>query len=143
MTIAALALAPPHQCAPRAGDAAAIEGAVRAMYDALERDDRAAFERQVTSDFSAFDGGAAFDSAQLFGLVADAHRAGKVYKWRVGTVTTAIDCLTAWAKWETRGESGVPPTTMPRHWLESAVFRRSPSGWRIMFFHSTSVPVAN
>lgn len=139
----AAATAAPAQCAPKPGDAAAIDRTIRDFYGALEKQDRAGYDRQVTGDFTSFDGGAKFTAPQLFDLIGEAYRGGKIYQWQVGSVAAHIDCQTAWAKWDTRGASGTAGKMVPRHWLDSAVLRRSPSGWRIEFFHSTPVRVAN
>ena len=142
---AALALvANPAQARPcpwKQADAIQVERSVKAMYDALKSDDRRAFDRSVTPDFLAFELGRRWSAAELFTTIFDAHKSGRTINWTIGPMVVRGDCNSAWAAWDNVGSSGVPPALMPRHWMESAVLRRTRTGWRVEFLHSTSLAV--
>ena len=142
---AALALvANPAQvrtCPWNKADGVEVERSVKAMYDALKADDRRAFDRSVTPDFLAFELGRRWSAAELFTTIFNAHKSGRAINWSIGPMVIRGDCNSAWAAWDNVGSSGVRPTLMPRRWMESAVLRRSPTGWRVEFLHSTSLVV--
>ena len=120
-------------------DAAGAEASVRALFAALAKDDRAAYQRAVTTDFWTFDAGQRMTANELFDLVEGAHRKGRVINWSIGPVAVRGDCNMAWAAWQNDGAAGTAGAMAPRRWLESAVVRRSAGVWRVEFLHSTSV----
>ena len=140
MAMAMVAASPvdARTCRSAPDDAARVERAVHAFFAALAKDDPT-FTRTVTKDFYAFELGKVMNAAELFKLVEASHRAGRVINWGIGPMTVRVDCESALATWDNRGSAGVPPNILPRRWLESAVLRRSPSGWRLGFLHSTVV----
>ena len=109
-------------------DTVRIEAAVRGLFDALAKDDRAAYRRATTADFWTFDAGERMSATQLFDLVEGAHRKGRVINWSIGPVGIGGGCDMAWAAWENDGAAGTAGAMKPRRWLESAVLRRSQSG---------------
>ena len=127
-----------RNCRSAPDDAARVDRAVHSFFAALAKDDPT-FERTVTKDFYAFELGKVINAAELFKLVEASHRAGRVINWGIGPMTVRVDCEAALATWDNRGSAGVPPNILPRRWLESAMLRRSPSGWRLEFLHSTVV----
>ena len=127
----------PDSCPAAPGDAAAVEAAVRGLFEALRTDDDAAFRRLTTRSFYAYDVGKRFDGTELADLVRDAHARGVQLNWNIGAVDTHLGCGTAWAAWENVGSAGVPPRLQPVRWLESAVLVRKGGAWKIDFFHST------
>ena len=127
-----------RNCRSAPDDAARVERAVHAFFAALAKDDPT-FERTVTKDFYAFELGKVINAADLFALIQASHRAGRVINWGIGPMTIRVDCESALATWENRGSAGIAPNIVPRHWMESAVLRRSPGGWRLGFLHSTVV----
>lgn len=128
-----------RMCPWTSADTAHVDRAVRAMFDALKVDDRAAFHRAVTPDFLAFEIGRRMTADDLFEAIADAHKAGRVINWSIGPMVIRGDCNSAWAAWDNIGSAGVLPNIAPRRWMESAVLRRSQVGWRVEFLHSTVV----
>ena len=120
-------------------DDAQVDRAVRAMYQALKTDDRTAFQRSVTPDFLAFELARRWSADELFTTIFDAHRSGRVINWSIGPMVVRGDCNSAWAAWDNVGSAGIPPNIAPRRWMESAVLRRSPTGWRVEFLHSTVI----
>ena len=142
--IAALAATPAEarECRLTKADSAAVDASVRALFAALAKDDRAAYERATTRDFWTFDAGQRMSATELFDLVEGAHRKGRVINWSIGPVAVRGGCDMAWAAWENVGAAGTAGAMVPRRWLESAVLRRSTTGWRVEFLHSTSVAPA-
>jgi hypothetical protein len=142
MGVMAIAASPAdaRSCRSSKQDVAQIDRVIRSFFDALGKDDRAGFHRTVTADFYAFEVGKQLTAAELFGLIEEAHRAGRIINWTIGPIAVRADCGTAWAAWENRGSAGVPPNLAPRRWMESAALRRSPTGWRLEFLHSTIAP---
>jgi hypothetical protein len=139
LAVLVAAPAPAQTCRLSRADVAEVERSVRALFDALAKDDRAAYQRAITADFWTFDAGERMSAAQLFDLVEGAHKKGRVINWSIGPVAVRGGCDLAWAAWENDGTAGTATATMPRRWLESAVLRRSAGGWRVEFLHSTSV----
>ena len=141
VSLAALAASPgeARTCQSSDQDAARVQRSIQSFYDALAKDDRPAFERSVTRDFQAFEQGERYTADTLFKAIEDSHRSGRLINWKISAVTVHVDCDTALATWDNRGSAGVPPKITPRNWLESAMMRRSPTGWRMEFLHSTVI----
>lgn len=113
-----------------------IELTVHALFDALRRDDAAAFQRVTTASFYSFDAGKRFIGTELLDFVRDAHARGVQLNWSIGPIDTKLRCNVAWSAWENVGSAGVPPNVRPVRWLESAVLIRQDGAWKIDFFHS-------
>ena len=128
-----------RSCPWSKADTVQIDRVVRAMFDALKTDDRPAFQRAVTPDFLAFEIGRRMSADDLFAVILKSHKSGRVINWSIGPMTIRGDCDLAWAAWENDGSAGVPPALLPLRWMESAVLRRSPTGWRVEFLHSTLI----
>ena len=118
-----------------------IVGAVRAMYDALGRDDATLLGRVTAPDFHAIDGGERMTGAELLELVRAAHSHGATYVWKVTEHAVQLESDTAWVTWVNRGSIGDAEETRAVTWLESAVLSRVDDTWRIRFLHSTRVAV--
>ena len=142
ISFALVAISSPAQsrsCPWTKGDTVRVERAVRAMFDALKVDDKSAFQRAVTGDFFAFEVGRRMSGDELFKLVEDSHKSGRVINWSIGPMLIRGDCNSAWAAWDNVGSAGKPPNIAPRRWMESAALRRSSAGWRVEFLHSTVI----
>ncbi len=118
-----------------------VVDAMRTMYVAATNDDLEKFHSVVASDFFAFDGGMRFSGDELMALVKNAHAAGKVYHWEVTQPEVHVDGGMAWIAYVNRGSVGDASGKTEVTWLESAVLRKEHDAWRIVFFHSTRVPV--
>ncbi len=123
-------------CAGSPRAEADIEGTVHAFFDALRKDDKAAFQRLITSSFYSFDGGKHYVGTELVEVVRDAHARGVQLNWSVGPLDTNLGCDMAWSAWENVGSAGIPPDVRPVRWLESAVLVRQNGKWKVDFFHS-------
>lgn len=123
-------------CSPSTQDTAEVNRTVQAFFDALRKDDEAAFQNVITDSFESFDGGQRFRGTELADEVRDAHARGVELNWSVGQLDTKIRCDVAWSSWENDGSAGTPPDVLPVRWLESAVLVREGGDWKIDFFHS-------
>lgn len=125
---------PPCERSPEAD--ASIARTVDAFFDALRREDKAAFRQLTTSTFYSFDVGKRYAGTELVDVVKDAHGRGVQLNWSVGELDTSVSCNVAWSAWENVGSAGIPPDVKPVRWLESAVLVREDGKWKIDFFHS-------
>ncbi|MFT3896720.1 MAG: nuclear transport factor 2 family protein [Thermomonas sp.] len=118
-----------------------VVDAMRTMYVAATNDDLEKFHEVAAPGFFAFDGGKRFGGDELMALVKDAHAAGKIYHWEVTQPEVHIDGGMAWIAYVNKGSVGDASGMTEMTWLESAVLRKERGAWRIVFFHSTRVPV--
>lgn len=114
-----------------------VSETIRAFFAALAVDDHAAVQRLTTANFYAYEIGKRYTGPALSKLIADAHAAGRVLQWNIGSIDARIDCHMASAVWENTGASGTAAKMEPRAWLESAVLLRQGNRWVIDFLHST------
>jgi len=127
-------------CAPTPRAKEDVVEVVRQMYAALQKDDAAAFERRVTPDYFAFDGGARFTAASLVALIKDAHAQGMKFEWTVVAPEVHVSCNQAWLTYTNLGSIETAKGKNPSEWLESAILEYADGAWRIRFFHATRVP---
>ena len=113
-----------------------IDRTVHAFFAALDKEDKAAFQRLTTSSFYSFDVGKRYVGTELLDVVQDAHARGVQLHWSVGPLDTNLGCGVAWSAWENVGSAGIPPDVRPVRWLESAVLVRENGKWKVDFFHS-------
>ena len=118
-----------------------IDRTVHDFFDALRKDDKAAFQRLTTSSFYSFDVGKRYVGTELVDVVRDAHARGVQLNWSVGPLDTNLGCDVAWSAWENVGSAGVPRDVRPVRWLESAVLIRQNGSWKVDFFHSQRAAV--
>lgn len=136
LMLAGCAHSPQRACVAPPRSEADIEHTVRAFFDALRSEDKAAFQRLTTSSFYSFDVGKRYAGTELVDVVSDAHARGVQLNWSVGRLDTKLGCDVAWSAWENVGSAGIPPDVKPVRWLESAVLVRQGGHWKVDFFHS-------
>lgn len=132
---ASAAQAAPASCATQASDGADVTKTVQAFFDAIQRADIPAAKALTSPSFHAFDVGKHFTGPELFAMVGGAQQRGATLTFGLGPIETHVDCDFAWAVWQNDGKINTTPTL----WLESAMLRRTPEGWRFEFYHSTKV----
>jgi hypothetical protein len=128
-------------CAGSPQAEADIERTVHAFFDALRKEDKAAFERLTTSTFYSFDVGKRYSGTELMDVVRDAHARGVQLNWSLGPLDTNLGCNVAWSAWENVGSAGMQPDVRPVRWLESAVLVSQNGNWKVDFFHSQRTAV--
>ena len=115
---------------------------VSAIFIAARADDVAKFDSVIASDFYIFDGGARFNGDSIIALIRAQHAAGKRYEWNVTEPDVHIRGNTAWIAYVNKGSITDASGTVDQNWLESAFLEKQASTWKIVFMHSTRVPVA-
>jgi ketosteroid isomerase-like protein len=115
---------------------------VSAIFVAARADDVAKFDSVIASDFYIFDGGARFNGDSIMALIKAQHAAGKRYEWNVTEPDVHISGNTAWIAYVNQGSITDASGTVNQNWLESAFLEKQAGTWKIVFMHSTRVPVA-
>lgn len=114
---------------------------VRTIFDAARNDDLAKFNSVTAANFYLFDAGARFNGDAIMALMKAQHAAGKRYEWNVTEPDVHICGDAAWVAYVNRGSITDSSGTMEQQWLESAFLEKQAGKWKIVFMHSTRVPV--
>jgi ketosteroid isomerase-like protein len=120
-----------------------IVSAVNTVFAALRADDRGELDSVVTPDFYLFDGGVRLNADSLMTLMKAQYAAGKRYEWNVTDPDVHVSGNTAWIAYINNGTIGDAAGSAPQQWLESAFLEKQAGIWKIVFMHSTRVPVAS
>ena len=115
---------------------------VSTIFTAARADDVAKFNSVIASDFYIFDGGARFNAETIMAFIKAQHAAGKRYEWNVTEPDVHISGNTAWVAYVNKGSITDASGTVNQNWLESAFLEKQPGTWKIVFMHSTRVPMA-
>ena len=119
-----------------------IADTVSTIFIAARADDVAKFDSVIASDFYIFDGGARFNGNSIMSLIKAQHVAGKRYEWNVTEPDVHISGDTAWIAYINKGSITDASGTINQNWLESAFLQKQAGVWKIVFMHSTRVPIA-
>jgi ketosteroid isomerase-like protein len=76
-------------------------------------------------------------------LIKAQHAAGKRYEWNVTEPDVHISGETAWIAYVNKGSITDASGTVNQKWLESAFLEKQAGHWKIVFMHSTRVPIAS
>jgi ketosteroid isomerase-like protein len=118
-----------------------IVNTVRTIFTAAHTDDVAKFDSVIASDFYIFDGGARFNGDAIMAFIKAQHAAGKRYEWNVTEPDVHISGNTAWMAYVNKGSITDASGTVNQQWLESAFLEKREGVWKIVFMHSTRVPM--
>ena len=119
-----------------------IVDTVSTIFTAAHADDLAQFDSVIGSDFYIFDGGARFNGDSIMAFIKAQHLAGKRYEWNVTEPDVHISGETAWIAYINKGRITDASGTINQQWLESAFLQKRAGAWKIVFMHSTRVPMA-
>jgi ketosteroid isomerase-like protein len=119
-----------------------IADTVSTVFAAARTDDVAKFDSVIASDFYIFDGGARFNGDAIMTVIKAQHAAGKRYEWNVTEPDVHISGDTAWIAYVNKGSISDASGTVNQNWLESAFLEKQAGTWKIVFMHSTRVPMA-
>ncbi len=119
-----------------------IVDTVSTIFHAARADDAAKFDSVIASDFYILDGGARFNGDSILALIKAQHVAGKRYEWNVTEPDVHISGDTAWIAYINKGSITDASGSMNQKWLESAFLQKQAGTWKIVFMHSTRVPMA-
>jgi ketosteroid isomerase-like protein len=114
---------------------------VSGIFAALSTEDTAKFDSLTCQDFYAFDGGARFTRDAMMGMIKAQHSAGKRYEWNVTDPDVHVDGNTGWIAYINKGSITDSSGTVKQNWLESAFLERRADNWKVVFVHSTRVPM--
>jgi ketosteroid isomerase-like protein len=120
-----------------------IVRAVNTVFAAVRADDSQELDSVVTPDFYIFDGGARFNADSLMTLMKAQHAAGKRYEWSVTDPDVHVSANTAWIAYINKGRISDAAGGADQQWLESAFLEKQAGIWKIVFMHSTRVPMAS
>jgi hypothetical protein len=121
---------------------AQIVDAVSTIFTAALTDDVAKFDSVIASDFYIYDGGVRFNGDAIMALIKAQHAAGKRFEWNVTEPDVHISGKTAWIAYVNKGSITDASGTVNQNWLESAFLQKQAGIWKIVFMHSTRVPMA-
>ena len=124
-----------------AGEAQIVD-TVSTIFTAALTDDVAKFDSVIAPDFYIFDGGARFNGDSIMALIKAQHLAGKRYEWHVTEPDVHIIGKLAWVAYVNKGRITDASGTVNQNWLESAFLQKQGKSWKIVFMHSTRVPMA-
>jgi ketosteroid isomerase-like protein len=119
-----------------------IVDTVSTIFAAARTDDVAKFDTVITSDFYMYDGGARFNGDAVMALIKAQHAAGKRFEWNVTEPDIHISGKTAWIAYVNKGSITDASGTVNQNWLESVFLEKQAGSWKIVFMHSTRVPMA-
>jgi ketosteroid isomerase-like protein len=114
---------------------------VSTVFTAARADDLAKFDSVIAPGFYIFDGGARFNGDSIMALIKAQHAAGKRYEWNVAEPDVHISGDTAWIAYVNKGSITDASGTVNQNWLESAFLEKQAGAWKIVFMHSTRVPM--
>jgi ketosteroid isomerase-like protein len=93
--------------------------------------------------FTSFDGGARFNGDSIVAFIKAQHAAGKRYEWNVTEPDVHVSGNIAWIAYVNDGSVTDNFGTMSQKWLESAFLQKQAGTWKIVFMHSTRVPMTS
>ncbi len=120
---------------------AQIVDIVSTIFTAARTDDVAKFDSVIASDFYIYDVGARFDGDSVMNLIKALHAAGKRLEWNVTEPDVHISGNMAWIAYVNKGSITDASGTVNQNWLESAFLQKQAGIWKIVFMHSTRVPM--
>jgi Domain of unknown function (DUF4440) len=119
-----------------------VVDAVSTIFTAARADDVAKFDSVIAPGFYIFDGGARFNGDTIMAFIKAQHAAGKRYEWNVTEPEVHINGNTAWIAYVNKGSISDGSGTVNQNWLESAFLEKQAGTWKIVFMHSTRIPMA-
>jgi hypothetical protein len=124
-------------------DQAQIVDTVSTIFTAARTDDVAKFDSVIASDFYIYDGGARFNGDAVMNLIKALHAKGMRFEWNVTEPDVHISGKMAWIAYVNKGSITDASGTVNQNWLESAFLEKQAGNWKIVFMHSTRVPMAS
>jgi hypothetical protein len=121
---------------------AEIVDTVSTIFTAARTDDVAKFDSVIASDFYIYDVGSRFNGDSVMNIIKALHAAGKRLEWKVTEPDVHITGNTAWIAYVNKGSISDASGTVNQNWLESAFLQKQAGIWKIVFMHSTRVPMA-
>ena len=115
---------------------------VNTIFSAASTEDIAKLDSVTAPDFYIFANGMRFNGDALMAAIKALHAAGKRTDEHVTEPDIHICGNTAWIAYVNKGSITDASGTVDQNWLESAFLEKQAGTWKIVFMHSTRVPVA-
>jgi ketosteroid isomerase-like protein len=123
-------------------DAQDLIATIERAFVAIGEDDPMLRRQIFSEDFHAFENGRRMTGPEVFELMSRYRAQGRRYEWSVNSPQIEVQGDLGVVIYVNRGSitesAGADP--LPMSWLETAVFRRQDSSWRLAFLHSTRMP---
>jgi ketosteroid isomerase-like protein len=127
---------------PLTSDQRQVVKTVSTIFSAASAEDIAKFDSVIAPDFYIFANGTRFNGDAIMGAIKAQHAAGKCYDEHVTDPDIHISGNIAWIAYVNKGSITDASSTVSQNWLESAFLEKQAGTWRIVFMHSTRVPMA-
>jgi hypothetical protein len=115
---------------------------VNTIFAAASTEDIAKLDSVIAPDFYIFANGMRFNGDALMAAIKTLHAAGKRNDEHVTEPDIHISGNTAWIAYVNKGSTTDASGTVNQNWLESAFLEKQAGTWKILFMHSTRVPMA-
>jgi ketosteroid isomerase-like protein len=115
---------------------------VNTIFSAASTEDIAKLDSVIAPDFCIFANGMRFNGDALMAAIKALHAAGKRNEEHVTEPDIHITGNTAWIAYVNKGSITDASGTVKQNWLESAVLEKQVGTWKVLFMHSTRVPMA-
>ena len=115
---------------------------VSTIFSAASTEDIAKLDSVTAPDFYIFANGMRFNGDSLMAAIKALHAAGKRTDEHVTEPDIHISGNTAWIANVNKGSITDASGTVNQNWLESAFLEKQAGSWKIVFMHSTRVPMA-
>jgi ketosteroid isomerase-like protein len=138
----------PNVCTTRAqqkpltSDQRQVVDTVSTIFTAASTEDIAKLDSVIAPDFYIFANGRRFNGDALMVAIKALHAAGKRNDEHVTEPEIHISGNTAWIAYVNKGSITDASGTVNQNWLESAFLEKQAGSWKIVFMHSTRVPMA-
>jgi hypothetical protein len=120
-----------------------VVDAVSTIFTAVGAEDIAKLDSVIAPGFYIFANGTRFNGDAIMGAVKALHAAGKRYDEHVTEPDVHISGNSAWIAYVNKGSITDASGTVNQNWLESAFLEKQSGTWKIVFMHSTRVPMAS
>ena len=118
-----------------------IVDTVNTIFIAVGAEDIAKLDSVTAPDFYIFANGMRFNGDTLMAAIKALHAAGKRNNERVTEPDIHVSGNTAWIAYVNKGSTTNASGTVNQNWLESAFLEKQAGIWKIVFMHSTRVPM--
>lgn len=118
-----------------------IVDTLNTVFTTLRTDDATRLNSVIAPDFYIFDGGTRFNGEAIMALINAQRVAGKRYEWNVTEPDVHINGNTAWIAYVNDGSITDDSGRVNQRWLESAFLQKQAGVWKVVFLHSTRVPI--
>jgi ketosteroid isomerase-like protein len=115
---------------------------VNTIFSAASTEDIAKLDSVIAPDFYIFANGMRFNGEALMAAIKALHAAGKRNDEHVTEPDVHITGNIAWIAYVNKGSITDASGTVNQNWMESAFLEKQAGTWKILFMHSTRVPIA-